>query len=134
MQFRVPQFIDIEDKILGPLGWKQLVYCLGAAGVTYIAFRLIDSRFMAFLICAPFVAIFLSFAFLKINNQNFIDVAKNAVSYYFSNNLFLWRKDYKKEEAMNVPIKIISPSEKIHKAVSLRDLTSQLDTKVNQEN
>jgi hypothetical protein len=29
MQFRVPQFIDIEDKLFGPLTFKQFIYLAG---------------------------------------------------------------------------------------------------------
>jgi hypothetical protein len=65
MQFRVPQFIDIEDKILGPLTWGQFAYCLGAGGVIYITFRFIDSRVVAFLVALPFATFFLSLAFVK---------------------------------------------------------------------
>ena len=47
MQFRVPQFIDIEDKILGPLSWRQFAYVLGAAAVAYISLRLLPSKVKA---------------------------------------------------------------------------------------
>ena len=70
MQFRVPQFIDIEDKILGPLTWKQAAYCFGAIGGFYVPFRFIDSKILAFIVAAPFVSLFLSMAFVRINNQD----------------------------------------------------------------
>jgi len=39
MRFKVPQFIDIEDKIFGPFSFKQFVYLAGGAGLCYIFFK-----------------------------------------------------------------------------------------------
>jgi len=36
MQFRVPQFLDIEDKVFGPFTFKQFGYMLGAIAFAYI--------------------------------------------------------------------------------------------------
>ena len=41
MRFEVPQFIEIEDKIFGPLTWKQFIYLAGGAGFGVIAFFLL---------------------------------------------------------------------------------------------
>ena len=39
MQFQVPQFIEVEDKIFGPLTFKQFVYVAGGAGLAYLVWR-----------------------------------------------------------------------------------------------
>jgi len=36
MQFHIPQFIDVEDKIFGSLSAKQFFYMGGAAGAFFI--------------------------------------------------------------------------------------------------
>ena len=41
MQYQLPQFIDIEDKIVGPLTFKQFIYIAGGAGICFIAYRLL---------------------------------------------------------------------------------------------
>jgi hypothetical protein len=146
MQFRVPQFIDIEDKILGPLTWKQSAYCLGAIGVVYLAFRFTDSTIIALLFAIPFGAFFLCLAFFKMNNQNFVDILENAFKYYSKNNLYTWNKDYKKEELsstgesdnINVIKKVnqrlvaTTDINKLNnkKNINLRDLAVGLDTDV----
>ena len=43
MRFEVPQFIEIEDKIIGPLTWKQFIYLAGGVGALLILYYLIDS-------------------------------------------------------------------------------------------
>ena len=39
MQFQVPQFIEVEDKIFGPLTFRQAVYLVGGAGLSYVIYR-----------------------------------------------------------------------------------------------
>ena len=41
MQFHIPQYIDIEDKLFGPLTLKQAVYVAGGLGGAYLAYRII---------------------------------------------------------------------------------------------
>ncbi len=91
MQYEVPQFIDVEDKIFGPLTFKQFVYLAGAAGITVICFTLLNT-FFAFLLAAPFVGLGLALAFYKINDKPFIEVMGNAIAYYFGNKLYLWKQ------------------------------------------
>ena len=131
MQFRVPQFIDIEDKILGPLTWKQAGYCLGGAGATYLALRFTDSKLVGLLFAAPFLTLFMSLAFVKINNQSFIQVMENAFNYFSKSNLYTWQKDKVVEEKEFVVEKLHSSDIiPISKKRSLADIASGLDTKM----
>ena len=47
-QFVVPQFIDVEDKVIGPVTVRQFLILLVGGGVLFIAYRLSD--FTLFLI------------------------------------------------------------------------------------
>ena len=38
MEYQVPQFIEVEDKIIGPLTLKQFIYLAGAAGLVVVFF------------------------------------------------------------------------------------------------
>lgn len=132
MQFRVPQFIDIEDKILGPLTWKQAAYCLGAAGVTYISLRFTGSKLLGLVFAAPFAGVFLAMAFVKINNQSFIEIIEHAFNYYAKSNLYTWRKASDTDIDIKQVVQKVSPSSLIPKTnrKSLSDLALDLDTKV----
>lgn len=92
MQFRVPQFIDMEDKIIGPLTLKQFGYILGAGGFSFIIWTFIPIKFIALLFILPVVALFLSLAFLKINNRPFGDILENAFTYYTSSKIYTWKQ------------------------------------------
>ncbi|MEK7097981.1 MAG: PrgI family protein, partial [Patescibacteria group bacterium] len=96
-QFVVPQFIDVEDKIFGPVTTRQFVILLVAGLVLFVAYKLADlSLFIFFLATIGGSALIL--AFVKINGQSF---------HYFLLNLFqtlrrpsrrVWYKMNTKEE------------------------------------
>ena len=56
MQFHIPQFIDIEDKIFGPFTFKHFVYVVGAAGATFLWYSIFPIYF-AILLILPTIAL-----------------------------------------------------------------------------
>ena len=60
MRYQVPQFTDIEDKIIGPFTIKQFVYVVGGAGMSFIVYN-----YLTFYIAIILIAIIapLSLAF-----------------------------------------------------------------------
>jgi len=99
MKFQVPQFIDIEDKIFGPLTIKQFIYIAGGGGLCFILFR-----FLPLIIVIPLgiavIGFSLAMAFYQVNNKPLIYTLQSAFGYFFSNKLYLWkRKDEAPEKA-----------------------------------
>ncbi len=95
MRFQVPQFIEIEDKIFGPLTIKQFVYLAGGGGLSFIVYVLLNNLLLSFI---PIVAIMsLSFAlsFYKVNNKSFITIVEAAFKYYLGGKLYIWKKEEK---------------------------------------
>lgn len=92
MQFQVPQFIDVEDKIFGPLTFKQFIYLIGAGGATFIIYKIIPNFFLALLVAAPIDILALLLAFYKFNDRSFILMLEAMFKYYASSRLFLWKK------------------------------------------
>jgi len=67
-QFLVPQFIDVEDKIIGPITTRQFVLILVAVFVCFVEFKIFS--FSYFLILAVLtISIFAIFAFAKVNGR-----------------------------------------------------------------
>jgi PrgI family protein len=91
MQFKVPQFIDIEDKVFGNLSFKQFAYLAGGGGLAYIALRLLPS-FIALFVVPALVALALALAFMKINEKPFIHALESFIRYYSKSRLYLWKK------------------------------------------
>jgi hypothetical protein len=100
MQFKVPQFIDIEDKVFGPLTFKQFAYLAGGAGFGYLAFRWLPTL-LAIIVGPALVAFALALAFFKYNEKPFIHVVESFVKFYTRSRLYLWHK----QEKIPVPVK-----------------------------
>ena len=94
MQYQVPQFIEVEDKIFGPLTFRQFVYVAGGAGMCFLAYRFIPSPF-SFLIVIPLGLFSAALAFYKVNKRPFIDVVQSAIKYFLGNKLYVWKKKEK---------------------------------------
>lgn len=92
MQFRVPQFIDVEDKIIGSLTLKQFFYILGAGGTAFLFFKFIPIKIVAFLFAAPVSGFFLALAFVKINERPFMDFAESFFSYLLKGKIYIWKQ------------------------------------------
>lgn len=92
MKFRVPQFIDIEDKVIGPLTLKQFGYVVGAGGISFIIWTFIPVHFLAVLVIAPVAGLFLALAFVKYNNRPFGDFLESAFTYYTGAKVYTWKQ------------------------------------------
>ncbi len=100
MRFAVPQFIDVEDKIFGPLTFKQFVYLAGGGGLAYIAYKLIPS-FFGIIAALPIAGFAVALAFVKINDKPFINIVQAAVGYAFSDKLYIWKRGEQKKKKID---------------------------------
>lgn len=92
----MPQFIDVEDKLFGPLTFKQFAYLGGGAGLVYMIFRFLPG-FLAFLVAVPVGGFALALAFYKINGKPFIFIVNAWVNYKMQSKLYLWKKSEQKQ-------------------------------------
>ena len=97
MQFRVPQFIEVEDKIFGPFTFKQFIYLVGGVGLSFVLYKTLPF-FIAVIFILPVIASSLALAFYKINNKPFIYIVEASIRYALSHKLYLWKKEEKKAE------------------------------------
>jgi hypothetical protein len=132
MQFRVPQFIDIEDKVIGPFTLRQFGYILGAGGLGFLLWYFIPIKFIAFLLILPISGFFLALAFVKVNNRPLIDTIENALRYYTGSKIYTWKQIVPEKKSATRIEKVISQTQKedlIQKAKSdkLHDVSLGLD-------
>lgn len=92
-QFVVPQFIDVEDKIFGPITIRQFVILLVAGVVIFLSFRYGDLSLFIFTLAVVGGAALL-FAFVKINGQNFHYFLLNIFQTLRKPSLRIWNKVY----------------------------------------
>ncbi len=83
-QFIVPQFIDVEDKIIGPITTRQFVIVLVGALVTFILFKLLAFAYfvLSAIVVMPLAAML---AFARVNGRpvhffllNFLQTSKRS--------------------------------------------------------
>jgi len=92
MQFQVPQFIEVEDKIFGPLTFKQFVYCAGGAGAAYLFWRVLPIYLSGPLILG-IGGLAAALAFLQWNGRPFILGLENGFYYLARTKLYLWNNE-----------------------------------------
>ncbi|PIR41359.1 MAG: hypothetical protein COV31_01525 [Candidatus Yanofskybacteria bacterium CG10_big_fil_rev_8_21_14_0_10_46_23] len=91
MQFQVPQFIDTEEKIVGPLTLKQFLWVAGGVSIVFIIFVGSQSFLITFLIGGPILVIAGALAFLKVGNTPLPRYAYYAFKYLTENKRFLFQ-------------------------------------------
>ncbi|MBI4992420.1 MAG: PrgI family protein [Candidatus Harrisonbacteria bacterium] len=124
MNFQVPQFIETEDKIVGPLTIKQFLFLAVAGGISFALFFFL--QFILWLIITLFLGIIAaSFAFIKINGQSFTTIAFSALNFYLKPHFYLWQSKIASEKIpqIKLPESGISPAKS-----RLNDLWEQLKT------
>ena len=133
MRFTVPQFIEMEAKIVGPLTFRQFIF-IGIAGaicfVLYFTFPF--SLFLLATIVLGSGAV--AFAFLKIGGRGLPTILGNFLKFSLAPKIYLWGKKevptevFKKEMAKaeekkeELPLKIADKSR-------LKKLRTQIETK-----
>lgn len=95
MEYQVPQFIEVEDKIFGPFTFKQFVYVAGGAGLCGIAFFYLP-LLIAVIVSLPVAALAGALAFYKVNNKPFVEILEAGFNYLIGGRLYLWKKEQKK--------------------------------------
>ena len=95
MRFQVPQFIEVEDKIFGPLTLKQFIFIAGGAGLSFVIYVFLNNLLLSSIPILVIMAISAALAFYKVNNRPFINVVESAIRYFFGNKLYIWKKEEK---------------------------------------
>lgn len=91
MQFKVPQNIDMQDRILGPLTLFQLLYLLIGFLVAYGLLR--SGSIIGFIfIGVPVGVLTLALAFVKINDQPFSRFLWASLTFMLKPKMRLWHK------------------------------------------
>lgn len=91
MQFKVPQFLDIEDKIFGPFTFREFIYLAGGAGLCFVLYRLLGFIFGAIPILL-IAGLSLALTFYRPNNKPFLNMIEAGFNYFVQSKLYIWEK------------------------------------------
>lgn len=78
-QFVVPQFLDVEAKIIGPITARQFLIMLVTLLLEFLVYRVFLNVVFVILLGVPILCIGLAFAFAKVNGQPFHYIAINIL-------------------------------------------------------
>ena len=117
-QFQVPQFIETEPKIVGPLTIKQFGY-IGIAGMLsfFLFFTLRLEIWLVLTVIMGLIAC--AFAFLKYNGRPFEVLFINAALYIWKPKLYLWQRKDAVASLPSVPQIPTAPSSSTSKIKTL---------------
>lgn len=134
MQFKVPQNIDLADKIIGPLTLVQFIYLLVGGMIFYIFLKFGNTLLFIFIgIPAALLSLFL--AFVKVQDQPFSKFLLSLVFYLTRPKQRVWHKELELEELPHLETKEQrnketekQPAKKVEKS-DLEKLSQILDTR-----
>ncbi|MEK7159304.1 MAG: PrgI family protein [Patescibacteria group bacterium] len=91
-QFLVPQFIDVEDKIIGPITVRQFVLMLAAMLIVFIFYKLFS--FVYFILFSVIlIAVFAILAFARVNGRPIHFFLLNFLQTIKRSKLRIWNRE-----------------------------------------
>lgn len=133
MRFNVPQFIEHEAKIIGPLTFRQFIY-IGSAGViAFILFYSVPGPFF-FPIFILLALVSFALAFVKINGKPLPNMIVSFFNFLLSSRVYFWQKkeaETLKRAKLEVFEKKLNSSlkENLTRESQLQRLSTKIDTK-----
>lgn len=125
MQFPVPQFTDVEDKIIAGLTFKQFAIIFGAAVFSFIIYT-ISKNVPATVVAIAFTGLpALGLVFGKLNGRPLYASAGNFISFLFGPKLYVYHKQGKESVEQDIPIitqDVQAPKDFKETAVKIKEL------------
>lgn len=129
MQFQVPQFIETEDKIVGPFSMRQFGYLLAAGGVSVFLYFTVEFTLWAVL-SVFFAGIALALGLIQVEGRPLVHVVGAALGFFWKPQTYVWQAEKQqipKEEALYKEAGGV-PLEDIISGLSLHNIWKKLQT------
>jgi hypothetical protein len=124
MQFQVPQFIETEDKIVGPFTLRQFIYLAAAGGLSAMLYFTMAT--WLWLILSLFVfAAGIGLAFVKIEGRPLINIIMAAANFYWKPQTYVWQPEHPKIEVKPKPKGKTSQFEALIQKVAIQKVSEK---------
>jgi hypothetical protein len=90
MQFQVPQFIETEDKIIGPLTLRQFFYLAAGAAMILGAYFILE-LWLWIVVSVLAAGLAVGFAFVVVNGKPLPKMILSAFSFYWNPQIYVWQ-------------------------------------------
>ncbi len=131
-QFQVPQFITVEDKVIGPFTIKQFLY-VGSGTLLIVLAYIFLRPFLFWPVALGIGSLAAGLAFLKVNGRPLPVIFMNAFFYLIRPRLYVWKQGEAAgprapEEVIKKPEVLVKKIPKLSES-KLSDLAWSLDIK-----
>ena len=137
MQFPVPQFTDVEDRIIGGLSFKQFGIVFLAGVITFAVYT-VSKNVPITVIAGIFVGLpSLALTFGKLNGRPLYQSVGNFIRFLFGAKLYVYQKQAQTIAAQKIPVKVTETQaikDPKETAVKIKQLNYLLQQEVSQEN
>ncbi len=139
MQYYVPQFIESESKIIGPLSLKQFFIILGPTVLVILLYFLFRNLIIALIAGLFLIGGGVAFAFYKFEGQDLLSIFSYGITFLLKPRKYIWAKIG--EETMNIKEvgkkvegkkEIIIPQKRAEES-RLQKIAWQIETKLSPE-
>lgn len=89
MRYKVPQNIDMQDRIIGPLTMIQLIYAVIGGGLAYSAFMSLPKP-LSIITAVPIAIFTFALIFIKVNERPFLDFFLSMVQFMSTPKQRVW--------------------------------------------
>ena len=129
MQYQVPQFIETEDKIVGPFSLRQFAYVGVAAVISGVCYFLLQTWLFA-IVALILIGGSLALSFVKRNGRPLIKIGLSAFNYYWKPQMYVWKAEHPvvQQHAMPTAVRELPPLESIASGNSLHKSWENLQT------
>jgi len=93
MNFTIPQFIEMESKIVGPLTFKQFVFVAVGVTISFLIYFTVGRASMplALALIAVVGGVAGTLAFVKIDGIDIVKVIRHYAAFITAPRIFLWQ-------------------------------------------
>ena len=99
MQFQVPQYYEVKERIVGPLTLQQFFYIAAACGLSFFFFFAFEF-WLWFIVSVILIGFAAALALVEINGQSLTKIIFSAFFYYWRPRIFLWQREAEKLEVI----------------------------------
>ena len=106
-EYKVPQDVEADDKLLGPFSFRQFVYLLIAAGLIALAVGLFQIFPLLAIIPVPFILLFAALALPLKKDQPMETYLAALISYYLKPRKRLWTPGQRESSILITAPKVV---------------------------
>ncbi len=102
MQFQVPQFIETEDKIVGPLSLRQFIIVGAGVGAAALLYFMLQT-WIWLILAAILVGSSIGIAFVNIKGRPLPKVIMSAFNFYWNPQIYVWQPEHPTIQKTKLP-------------------------------